>query len=157
MKDWIPPLLAAYAAMYGCAKAAEVELKFTTTALAVARRAGSAWRVTEESARQIHGEHLIPQVQRGLVGVPTTQYPGGVDQYVQSPESRNRLTHNLDDGTLVTDIDDEGVEAILRRSMFLPISGCSPTPARRCRQRPRGHLRRATAARWPARFQILRR
>ena len=77
----------------------------------------------EESARQIHGEHLIPQVQRGLVGVPTTQYPGGVDQYVQSPESRNRLTHNLDDGTLVTDIDDEGVEAILRRSMFCRFPG----------------------------------
>src|SRR5699024_10441623 len=28
---WIPPLLAAYADMYGCAKLAEVELKFTIT------------------------------------------------------------------------------------------------------------------------------
>ena len=47
--EWVsammPPLLAAYAAMYGCAKVAAVEVKLTTTPRPESMSAGSAARV----------------------------------------------------------------------------------------------------------------
>lgn len=44
----MPPLLAEYAAIYGCAKLAEVELKFTMVLLELASSAGSASRMTRK-------------------------------------------------------------------------------------------------------------
>src|SRR6202044_3066970 len=48
VNDWTPPLLAAYAAMYGCANEAEVELKLTIALRGFCSRLGRASRTTRK-------------------------------------------------------------------------------------------------------------